>query len=725
MVGSGRFRPLVAITAGVSLLIALLTVYFLFSSYSRYRARDFQFATQNGDFSIIGTADGTCVGTPTKTIFEGGGYHEGGWACDADNKKRLGKLLMASVHGLYHASAQLSPTPDPYLVAVTEKVVTAVLGGTDTPGINVTSAHLAFTALDAVTVPTSCHTIYGGAVLDPTMTNAVPTDPVIDCAGETAGTLVAASVNKLYTHCVLQHSYGRSGPDDGTEGLPVVGGSAPGPLWYPWPNVTSFNETSAWDVKARMFVGMRFSWALTAYVTAGLATGFMVIDAACVLLAELTWPDRAQSTKGQTGSAPDALGRNRLSRYGRSFLRMISTHVAKRARRFILYLILVAVMISFYAVAIWSTWGFGRRLGRPICEVPGAEADLNFDWDLYGGGKRARGGWQPDWNATILELGVIIANCFVLVAIPISESLPAWGLRQAEIPATNTIIGRALNASTDSRAQWTAILQVVVWTGVVFVAVGNGFVSNAFNGAWARAVAGESGLGWNEVEVSGYIFDQGTAFILAMMTGGFTSAAVQARWLINGLGCNTALVFFAWVAFALGAFLPMVIVFSVDYFTDDKKAVAECTIFETGGSDWDKEVCNYKRIFMIVALACYVSAVVFQTVGGLLQYFPSLCSSDKQSKVNTNQVGPTNSQLPPGAGGYVSRDEPFFNFKTALSDNSTAALNGCNDETRINLLRPNSPVGDHPGSLPLASKESTEATEATNKLSFRLNLRVQ
>ena len=178
-------------------------------------------------------------------------------------------------------------------------------------------------------------------------------------------------------------------------------------------------------------------------------------DAACVLLAELTWPDRVDATRNVVGATP-ATGGNRLSRYGRSFLRMAATHAAKRARRFILYLILVAVMISFYAVAIWSTFGFGRRLLRPICELPGAEGDLNFDWDFWGGGKRARGGWQPDWNATVLELGVIIANCFVLIAIPISESLPSFGLRQADIPAANTLIGRSVDSSTDSRAQYAS-----------------------------------------------------------------------------------------------------------------------------------------------------------------------------------------------------------------------------------------------------------------------------
>ena len=159
--------------------------------------------------------------------------------------------------------------------------------------------------------------------------------------------------------------------------------------------------------------------------------------------------------------------------------------------------------------------------------------------------------------------------------------------------------------------------------------------------------------------------------------------------MINGLGCNTALVFFAWVAFAIGAFVPMVIVFSVDYFTANDKAVQECTIFQTGGTDFEKEVCDYKRIFMIIALSCFAATVVFQTVGGLLQYFPSLCSSDKVARVNPNAVKSSQSVVP--GGGYVSRDEPFFNFKTPLSNN-TNALNG-NDESHV-TSRPNSPNCD-------------------------------
>ena len=52
----------------------------------------------------------------------------------------------------------LAPQPDPVLAEVAQKVVTSVLGGTDAPGINVTSAHVAFEHLDTYTVPTSCAT---------------------------------------------------------------------------------------------------------------------------------------------------------------------------------------------------------------------------------------------------------------------------------------------------------------------------------------------------------------------------------------------------------------------------------------------------------------------------------------------------------------------------------------------------------------------------------------
>lgn len=699
MVGKGRFRPIVAITAAISLLIAILSVYCLFSSYSRYRARDLRTATNFADMATLpSTDDGSCVGTPTKEIFESGKYQKSGWSCGQSGQKKLANLLSASVHGLFYASQQ--PGADPVLVATAERVATAVLGGTDPPGVNASNAHAAFTALDAVAVPTSCRTIYGAAAAyDGTMVSTLPQPPKIDCAGETAGTLLPANVDQLYTHCLLQHSFGRSGPAGGTQGLPVVGAPAPGPLWYPWPNVSSFNETASWHTKSRMFLGMRFSWSLSAYTVAALSTGFILVDSACVLLAELTWPARAEGTKDETGDTP-APSRRRISRYTRSIIRIISTHVAKRARRFILLFILVAVTISFFSATIWSTWGLGRRLGRPICEAPGDEASLSFDWasfPVFVGGRRARGGWQPDWNATIMELVVVASNVLILLAIPISESLPTWGAREASIPASNKLIGRDQSSPVDGRSNWTSLLQIVIWIGVILIAIGNALVSNAFNGAWARAVAGEAGLTFDETEVNTYNFDQGNAFMTAMLTGGFVSAAVQGRWLINGLGCNTALVFFAWCAFAICAIAPLVIVFSVGYFTSGSKAVQECEIFENE-SGFNKDVCDYKRGLMIAGLACFVVTILFQTFSGIFQYFPSLFSTQKAARVDPNMISTEDAPLP----SMRFSNNAFFDFSTARKD-----------ETSIQLLHcPPASSPTHEGMLPLVTPRK--------QLSFRM-----
>ena len=706
---AGRFRPLVAIAAGGCLIISLLSVYTLFSSYSRYRGRDFNTVTKTRDMSLLATRDGTCVGTPTKEML--GSV----WSCEnADGKKKTGNLLMASVHGLYYASQRVDADPD--LVMASERVVSAVLGGTSSPGLNKTTLDRAYEALKEVSVPTTCYAIYGAsAVYDAGMTSTLPKSPTVICDGETAGSLsstVTVNTNQLYTHCLMQHSFARSGPDDGTYGLPLVGGSAPGPLWYPWANVTGFNETSPWGVKSRMFVGMRFSWSLSAYVTGGLTTGFMLVDAACLLLAELTWPARAQASKNAVSEQGANLdSSSRVSKAAITLGRLAATHNGKRARRAILAGILVSVQAIFYSVLIWSTFGTASRMQRPICETPGSEVSLNYDWKVLGGGNRPRGGFQSDWNATILEMANLFANIFCLFALPISESLPAIGLRGGNIPANNKLIGRNTKASTDARSLYTALLQVFVLVGgVTCIALGNAFVSNAFNNAWGRAVAGVAGLGWDEIMVSEYMFDQGSAFILAMMTAGFVSAAVQARWLINGLSCDTALVFFAWVIFSLGGLLPMIIVFSMDYFTDNQKAVEECEIFQIGGTQFEKNVCDYKRGFMIAALVTFAAVLIFQTVMGLLAYFPELCRSSTVAEANTNQIAGS-SAAPLGGGGYISKDEHFFNFATSLS--STA-----NDpEVSARLLRPVSPTM-HDGSFGTLPIRPTEARRTGDRFTF-------
>lgn len=634
-----------------------------------------------GDDLVVGSSAykfanlGTCVSSPHVKNLENAGYNDAEYSCsgDEDKAKKFGNLVQASVHSLYWASQQPSQAGNYAVQLAAGVAMTSIMGGESMPTINTSLFYDAVVALNSLTPPASCDTIYGRSSAnydESVQTPSVPKPVLVSCDGSVTGSgSIPADVTRAYTHCVQQHSFGRHGPDDGTYAMPLVPNS-PGPMTWPWANVSNFNETSPWDIKARMMIGARFSWSVTAYIPMALATAFFAMHSAAVVLAEVTYPERA----ARGGSESD-------SRWRRALNAMAATTTVKRARAQILGLILVLVAWIFWVVCILTPWGFASRLGRPQCE-PTERKDYIFLDTAQLEQFYSRNGWKLDWTAHVCEAFVLACCTFTLVAIPISETLYQFPDRResdGKIPIASTSRLRSKRVPVDRRSRLTATLIPLCLLGTAILITGCALVQNAFGMAWARAVSGEAGLGWDAETIALPVYDMAKGWIFAVITAGMVHGAVQARWTINGINCNILLIFYLWVAFAVGAFIPIVIFFNFEYFMDEAEAVKDCAIFEKGGSDFDKDVCRFKWFGIIIGTLTLAGVVALQTILGTFGYLPNAFDNPKEADVvdtKTEQIdnGTKDLSLVAAWQGYRSNDEHFYNFSTQIDMDATRKL---------------------------------------------------
>jgi hypothetical protein len=311
-------------------------------------------------------------------------------------------------------------------------------------------------------------------------------------------------------------------------------------------------------------------------------------------------------------------------------------------------------------------------------------------------------------TAHLCEAFALAACTFTLYAVPFSTQLYQFPITSttADLPR----IARRRNQGSvkegvDSRSTWTGYLIFGGFIGTAVLVTGNALVANAFGMAWARAVAGEDNLGWEPGTIALSVYDMARASLFSVITAGMVLAAVQARWLINGVACDMILIFSAWVVFAVAAFLPLVLIFTTQYFMDQDKAKEECVVFNTGGSDFDKNVCEIKWFGMIIGTGILAFTVIFQTILGYVGYIPGICSNPQVGEMSETaleaaapaleEVG-SGSHL--GGGGYRSKDQSFFNFSTKLDP-----------EAARKLLQPSPPRERPYGSFPQMTRAQLPA----------------
>jgi hypothetical protein len=293
-----RYRFVTITVTALCLVLAAFTVWFEFAAYTDYRTPDFTKVSE-------GPVTGTCVEAVTEDQLKAAWYDKDDWDCSDGNKENLANLLAVSVHALYEKSATL----DAAGTRVLNSLVSTTQGVT---GHQITKTQ-AYDALKMLGTPsTDCAAIYPGA----TELTTIPTslDPVVVCDSETPvdGTPEAAAADKLYTHCLIQFSYGRSYQTAGTFGIPKVGEEA-SPMILP---VIGTNSSTTWEDRSRILVGTRYapvrnlythfhrfppnlthacfrharSWGYSAivYIIFAMGSAFFFMDCAILLLAELT-----------------------------------------------------------------------------------------------------------------------------------------------------------------------------------------------------------------------------------------------------------------------------------------------------------------------------------------------------------------------------------------------------------------------------------------------------
>lgn len=629
-------RRTTCVCATFCMIAQIGSLYLLFTAFS-IRGEDLVVGSSAYRFASLGT----CVATPHVRNLENAGYNDPGYSCvgDEGRSNKFSNLVQASVHGLYWASKQTSQAGNTALQTTASAAMTSIMGGTAMPRINASLFYEAVEALDSLDVPASCDTIYGKTSNDfneYAQSPSVPKPVLVSCTGGVAGSgETPANINNAYTHCVQQHSFGRHGPAEGTYAMPLVPNKA-GPMLWSWPGVSNFSDSSSWDVKARMMLGARFSWSVSAYVAMALTTGFFAMSSAVVVLAEVTFPERAADEGKQEYKKA----------YYKELIRMMATTKGQRILARILGTILVVISWVMWAVCILGSWGFASRLGRPQCEVTKRENYIFLDTSqieqFY-----SKTGWKLDWTAHVCEVLVLTCCTFTLVAIPISENLYQFPDTPKNEDGNND--KKVVKGEVDSRSRLAATLILVCLAGTAVLITGFSLVQNTFGMAWARAVSGEADLGWQSEIVALALYDMAKAWIFAVITAGMVHAVVMSRWTINGENLHATLIFYVWVVMACLSFLPLLVAFG-DYFMDQSKAVADCSVYRKGGSWFDKEICTVGGGTLIAGTLALASVVTLQFVRGI--WFTADGLKNPAKKMNV--VAP----LPPQA------TESFFNFPT-------------------------------------------------------------
>eukprot|EP00966_Prymnesium_polylepis_P054516 1260299-Prymnesium_polylepis.1 len=268
--------------------------------------------------------------------------------------------------------------------------------------------------------------------------------------------------------------------------------------------------------------------------------------------------------------------------------------------------------IVWMVVAVWVPWGvWAPRLGRPIC-------DQGVDDDMYLFYKKTQGGWKPDTSCLFLEVMVILAQVFILFAIPVARKCAA------DDASFNT---RAYHNKDRDQTSWIGVIRTArgncmfifaTVVGLIVIITGNAFSSSLFGDAWARAVAGES-VPWNERTIAGFIYDMNIGVIVSVLAGGFVLAVVVGRWMFESFTCESLQIFVVWIIFAMGAFLPIITFYSVTYFTDKNRHTDDCEIFPEGGDyNSERNSCDVRWFVVATGTALLGLVVVVMAFLGLV-----------------------------------------------------------------------------------------------------------
>jgi hypothetical protein len=728
------YRFMVILGSAVAAVLCAFAIYFQIMALAKWRADDLFVATRVTDFTTLGT----CVEVITADQISAGLSDSGceGSGTDEELTGSLGNLrntLAVSVHGLYYAYAVAGLT-NWQLKEVATSVISSTInpnGDTVGLGVNFTAAKGALEQVAESSVPTSCDTIYGhvpGDVTGDPTANAFYksliagkkdkddsddtrgdwplADIAVDCESSTQtaalnqvdlDALTAAQKLELYAHCLAQFQFAASGTDPwaGTFGIPLVG-VEPGPTGLAWyPMAEGFNRTHNVDynTKARMYLGMRFGYAVWAYIPMLIASCYLCADAVVFFMAEATLPDVLAEVQ--------TISQDRLSMVQDSLV-MSATSATSRKKRFAFALLAVVISYLAYLFFVILPWGFiYTSMGRPDCEA--GKPDHVNTWGFLG----TTGGWKADWDATWYELMILLIQLFVLliegiVTNPLCKSCnecAIGGDKQTGRSVDAGIIDQAklVQNSTKIRRLYRVFIYPLVLGAVVMI-LGQAISGARFGMAWAEGIVGQkmytdangvTAPAFNPVLLSEMVYDQTIATVAITVVVGLVIGAAMQRHLINGIGCFSATLFFAWLALVIVFALPLLVYANVRSVFNQDKANEDCAAFPDSGYDFSKGACEARWWTFITGGILLFATIVLMTVFGLIEASGSILKVRNKALVKLKKLrgyhpafradSTVRTSTPFGdnvenhrlLGGFQSPDEPFFNFKTSAMADTT------------------------------------------------------
>jgi len=732
------YRIAVIIGAALSAVACAFAIYFQIMALAKYRADDLFIATRVTDFS---TEFGTCVEVITADQISAGINDNGCTGSGTDEEltgslRNLRNTLAVSVHGLYHAYQANGASTNWELKEVATSVITSTINPTADSigrGVNFTVAKGALEQVAASSVPTSCDTIYGhvpsDVTADPTA-NAFykaliagkkdkddsddtrgdwPLGNInVECEGavtQASGkdeidldALGAAHKLELYAHCLAQFQFAASGthPWEGTFGIPLVG-VEPGPTSFAWyPMAEGFNRTHNVDynTKARMYLGMRFGYAVWAYIPMLIASCYLCADAVVFFLAEATLPDVLLETH--------TISQNRLSMV-RDSLVMASTSATSRKKRYAIALLAVIVSFLMWLFFLALPWGFVyTTMGRPDCEA--GKPDHVNTWGYLG----TTGGWKADWDATWYELAILVVQITVLliegiVTNPICNACNRLGGGGKSGRATDTgIVDQPMMVqnTTKVRRLYGIFIYPLIIGGLVMI-LGQAISGARFGMAWAEGIVGQkmhtdettgvTAPAFNPTLLSEQVYDQTVATLAITVAVGLVIGVALQRHLINGVGCFSATLFFGWVVLVIFFSLPLLIYANVRSVFNQDKANEDCAAFPNSGYDFSRGACEARWWTLITGGILLFATLLLMTIFGLWEASDSILKVRNKALVRIRRLRGYHPAFREGAenrvssalggisqienqrllGGFQSPDEPFFNFKTSATADTT------------------------------------------------------
>jgi hypothetical protein len=400
------------------------------------------------------------------------------------------------------------------------------------------------------------------------------------------------------------------------------------------------------------------------------------------------------------------ISQSRLSMV-RDSLVMAATSQTSRRKRFAIALTAVVVSFLFWLLFLGLPWGFiYTTMGRPECEA-GAPKHVNT-WGYMG----TTGGWKTDWDATYYELAILGIQILVLfiegiVTNPLCSlcnNLGGVGEKSNGRAIDSGIIEEAklVQNATKIRRLYRFFIYPLIIGGIVMI-LGQAISGARFGMAWAEGIVGQkmhtdkegnTQPAFNPVLLSEMVYDQTIATMAITIVVGLVIGAALQRHLINGVGCFSATLFFAWLVLVVVFALPLLIYANLRSIFNQDKANEDCAAFPSSGYDFSKGACEARWWTFATGGIILFATLLVMTAFGLaeasasilkvrnkalvklkqLRGFHPACREGPESRVSSVLGGPDAIETQRLLGGFKSTDENFFNFKTSLDTQSTDAI---------------------------------------------------